>query len=317
MYGPNARTATSEVNPSSLEGYLSKVGRIASDADLVYTALFADFDDDSRKLMNSLPKGVSQVLVRNEPRVVRPQNHRPSLLSRMDLIVDVGRPPASGVLRVNWPQTWDITRVGGLLDSKLKRLDAVVMINANKISFVKGELYSLRRQLACNSSRIHTWGHAWDISTKEKAIKALKELVIAVRNLETISYSALNGWFSSPKKFQGVSQNKLSTLAEYDYAIVVENSLEFMTEKLFDSLFAGTLPIYVGPPLASFGIPNFVAVEAEANLDSVLAAIETASKVDLFAWRKKLVKWLESERVEHEWASEYVLAKIISLIENA
>jgi hypothetical protein len=89
-----------------------------------------------------------------------------------------------------------------------------------------------------------------------------------------------------------------------------------MTEKLFDSLFAGTLPIYIGPPIASFGIPSFVAVQAAANVDSAMDAIEVASKVDLHSWREKLSEWLQSEGVEQEWSSKYVHDTLISLIET-
>jgi hypothetical protein len=92
--------------------------------------------------------------------------------------------------------------------------------------------------------------------------------------------------------------------------------MEFMTEKLFDSLFAGTFPVYVGPDIELFGIPSFVALQANPNVDSVAKAMEAALGVDLESWRTKTLAWLNSEGIEKQWSSAYVFESIVSAIER-
>ena len=316
LFGPNSRTPISESNSSSLESYLSAIAGFDGGNEVEFTAIFCDFDDHTLRELKALPKGVMRVLVRNEPKVVRPQNHKPSLLKQMDLIVDVGRPDTPGGARVNWPQTWNLAHLEGTQSLNSLRVNRFAVINANKLSFVPGELYSLRRQFVNQSKQIDTWGPNWHTTIWQRGLTAIKEFIIAFRHGTGVSLSALKGWFNNPTSYQGLSFNKLETLANYRYSLVIENSMEFMTEKLFDSLFAGTFPIYVGPDIELFGIPSFVALQANPNVDSVAKAMEVALEVDLVSWRTKTLAWLKSEGIEQQWSSAYVFESIVSSIEQ-
>ena len=316
LFGANFQTAISDHNPVSLARYLSAASRIAREDESDFTALFADFDDRSIAEIQSLPRQVKKVLVRNEPKVVRPQNYKPALLREIDLVVEVGRPPSSVSIQVNWPQTWDLSLLESPQARDSIRSNRVALINANKLSFVAGELYSLRRQLITRLGQIDTWGPGWSISPSRKVVTALKEFAIAIRHGAGISTTSLNGWMTRPQNYLGLSASKLQTLSSYNFSLVIENSMEFMTEKLFDSLFAGTYPIYVGPKLELFGIPGFIASQASADFDSVTRALESASEVDLASWRRMTLEWLRSEGVEKAWSSSHVLEQITNTIDQ-
>lgn len=316
LFGANFQTAISKDNPTSLAGYLSTACRIARDDESDFTALFADFDDRSIGELQALPKEVNRVLVRNEPKVVRPQNHKPALLREIDFVVDVGRPPSTKSIQVNWPQTWDLSLLESPQARDSIRSNRVSLINANKLSFVPGELYSLRRQLVTRSGKVDTWGPGWKLNLSRKVVTALKEFVIAIRHGAGISTTSLKGWLNRPRTHLGLSANKLKTLSSYNYSLVIENSMEFMSEKLFDSLFAGTYPIYVGPRLELFGIPSFVAAQASADFESVTRALESASEVDLASWRRMTLEWLQSEGIEQAWASNHVFEQIVDTIDR-
>jgi hypothetical protein len=88
-----------------------------------------------------------------------------------------------------------------------------------------------------------------------------------------------------------------------------------MSEKLFDSLFAGTLPIYVGPNPVDFGMPDFVAIHATPDMDSIIKALDQARKIDLEAWRTSVLAWLKSDGVEQSWSGPYIIQKIIEEID--
>jgi hypothetical protein len=316
LFGPNSRTAISESNSSSLANYLSANARLADGLDVEFTAIFCDFDEQTTLDLEALPKEAMRVLVRNEPKVVRPQNHKPSLLKEMDLIIDVGRPDGSGGTKVNWPQTWNLDHLEGTQSLNSPRSNSFAVINAHKLSFVPGELYSLRRHFVTQSAQIDTWGPNWDAAIWRRGVTAIKEFMIATRHGTGISLLAVKGWFDNPTSYRGLSSNKLETLGNYRYSLVIENSLEFMTEKLFDSLFAGTFPIYVGPDIELFGIPSFVALQASPSVDSVAKAMEAAKEVDLDSWRTKTLAWLKSEGIEQQWSSADVFESIVRAIER-
>jgi hypothetical protein len=50
----------------------------------------------------------------------------------------------------------------------------------------------------------------------------------------------------------------------------MENEASYVSEKLFDALVYGCIPIYVGPNLEEFGIPQNVAFKIESNSTDVL-----------------------------------------------
>jgi alpha-1,3-fucosyltransferase 10 len=60
--------------------------------------------------------------------------------------------------------------------------------------------------------------------------------------------------------------SKLATIARYRFCLSLENSIErdYVTEKLFDPLIAGTVPVYRGAPNAAEYAPEHSYIDAEA-----------------------------------------------------
>jgi hypothetical protein len=61
----------------------------------------------------------------------------------------------------------------------------------------------------------------------------------------------------------------MDTLSRYKYAIVIENSADFVSEKLFDCVSAGCLVLYVGPNLDEFNIRDHDLFLCSADIDEV------------------------------------------------
>jgi hypothetical protein len=277
--------------------------------------VFLDFDNDPSEKLPKNEGRAPAVLVRQEPSVVRPQNFRTDYLKYMSMVIDVGRSPLASKSRINWPQRWTLEHLEAPKIANSERIDRFAIINANKMSFVKGELYTLRRIAAQKSSDIDVWGFDWDMRWFRRATKALEELLIPLKHGFGIKPAAIKGWFKSPLSFRGTSEDKLFTLASYKYSLVIENSIEYMSEKLFDSLFAGTFPIYVGPNPVDFGIPEFLAIHAKPDIVSIMKAIEQARKVDLDVWRASVLEWLKSDGVEQAWSWPFVMQQIIDKVD--
>jgi hypothetical protein len=313
--GPNSGTTT-KPGEESFAGFLETIGRSSPKDSEPGVYVFLDFDTNpSEKLPKSELKAPA-VLVRQEPSVVRPQNYRTDYLKHMSLVIDVGRSPVVSKSRINWPQRWTLEHLESPKVAGRERVDRFAIINANKMSFVEGELYSLRRIVAQKSSDTDVWGFDWDMPWLRRATKAFEELLIPLKHGFGVNPAAIKGWFKSPLSCMGTSEDKLSTLASYKYSLVIENSIEYMSEKLFDSLFAGAFPIYVGPNPVDFGIPDFVAIHAKPDINSIMKAIEQARTIDLETWRASVLAWLKSDGVEQAWSGPFVTQQIIDRIDE-
>ena len=313
--GPHSGTITDSAE-ESIAGFVRHIGRHARIGSEPGAYVFFDFDNDPSEKLPKVEGRAPAVLVRLEPDVIRQQNFRADYLKNMSMVIDVGRSPFASKSRINWPQRWTLEHLVSPKIASSERIDRFAIINANKMSFVKGELYTLRRIAAQKFSDIDVWGFDWDMPWFRRATKAFEELLIPLQHGFGIKPAAINGWFRSPLSFKGTSEDKLSTLASYKYSLVIENSVGYMSEKLFDSLFAGTFPIYVGPNPVDFGMPEFVAIHASPDIDSIMKAIEQARKVDLDVWRASVLDWLKSEGVEQAWSWPFVVQQIIDRIDE-
>jgi len=91
-------------------------------------------------------------------------------------------------------------------------------------------------------------------------------------------------------------QTKLETIARYSFCLGLENSIapDYVTEKIFDPLCAGTVPVYLGAPNAGEFVPEGSYIDA-ASFDSPAALasylrhlLETPKDyAAYFAWRSR------------------------------
>ena len=59
--------------------------------------------------------------------------------------------------------------------------------------------------------------------------------------------------------YKGMIDNKINTLTQYKFDFVYENAIGipgYVTEKIFDSFLAGTIPVYLGPEISTLTIPK-------------------------------------------------------------
>jgi hypothetical protein len=185
------------------------------------------------------------------------------------------------------------------------------MIQAAKNSFVKGQLYNLRAQLASSDSRVDLFGFGWNTSTQKKAALLIVDFYRALRGGAQIDFSCLKVAFLKPLAYLGSTNDKLKTMSSYKVAIVIENSKELITEKLFDAFFAGCIPVYVGPPLENFGIPDHLYVRAEASVKSLSSAISRALALNYGAWKRKAHQFLSQKQVQNIWGETEVVSRIL------
>lgn len=262
-------------------------------------------------------RGVSpkdRTLVRMEPSVVLPANFTRSRNKQFSQLLTVGGPRSKkDSASVNWPLIWPSSSKLDKLFAN-ERAERIVLINGNKMSLIKGELYSLRREAITALDMLDLYGTEWDSSFLSRLTIAIKSFAHTILSLKFPKFSGFRLWFQSYTQSNGVVADKLATMAKYKYALVVENSSEYMSEKLFDALFAGCIPIYVGPNVEEYEIPKNLVVQAEPNLKSIAQALEMAKGINFENFQQDLRKFLDNEKTIEKWNQENVYKKMLEII---
>jgi hypothetical protein len=305
--GHNAFVPLIKDTDVSYRNYLKKSGfEIVSDITVADAAVFIEMDD---KELEKITWNIPVILIRNEPIVVWPKNYQKNLVQKVSKTIDVGQFNSLNKTFVPWPQDWTQIVPNTLPDSQ--RLEKVVLINGNKIGFIRGELYSLRRKCVYKIQDLDLYGAGWNIKIKRKILILAAEIVIAVRAGFFPRPKSLRLWFRYPKNYLGAPESKFDVLTKYKYSLVIENSDEYMSEKLFDAFIAGNIPIYVGPDVELFGIPRNLVFQAKPDFDSINQALDKAKNIDYEQWKKELDKWISSPEIKNLWSSTNVYPRII------
>lgn len=263
---------------------------------------------------NPLTKNSKRILFRNEPSVVVPKNFLGNYRRVFHKVIDFGRKEESGTFHVFWPQDWMKFREERFYYKS--RSDRLAIVSSHKMSLVSGELYSLRRLSAKVMTSVDLFGHGWDASPAKVGRMVLSHLLSAVLTRQSISVNSFQYLFARQPNFKGPVVDKIQTLSQYRYSLVIENSVEYMSEKLFDSLFAGTIPIYVGPPVSQFGIPQGIVFEAEPTLQSIRQCLSLAKAADFAKWQEATWNFLNHPSTFENWSSERIFSRILAYIEN-
>ena len=141
----------------------------------------------------------------------------------------------------------------------------LVMMNANKLPRLYWkELYTERMKAVEYFSRydeIDLYGKGWEAPS----IRVGRTRV--PYTLKRVQYSLQKKWdkirphpllVAARKAYRGVAESKSATIGAYKFALCFENSIlkGWITEKIFDCFFAGTVPIYWGEPEIEKHIPE-------------------------------------------------------------
>jgi hypothetical protein len=148
----------------------------------------------------------------------------------------------------------------------------------------------------------------------------MKQLLVTTRDLisskEVPKFLPAISWlFYSNKEIQYV-ESKHETLCKWQASLVIENTLDVFTEKLFDSFFAFTIPIYIGPQLSHYPIPSELYIQAEPNIRSIKCAIDEALSFNYEKWRTRTFEWLSDPLTKETWSWESFAKKVVSILNS-
>jgi len=258
---------------------------------------------------NSIPIS-RRVLVLWEPAIVEKDRYETKTLEKYGKVFtpSIKWSEKVGGTTFNWPQ--DKVQEIEPLEMWLPRNQRAVIIQGNKFSARKGELYSLRRKVIKSlEDRVHLFGTNWN---RGFSFDWLHWSMSAFNSsLKEISISSLWGLGSRYKNYHGAVVDKNETLRKYKISIVIENSADFVSEKLFDSISAGCLVIYVGPNLLDFGLNLPSLIQVKGSKKEICKKFEEVNKmkqIDQYLLAK--AQNFELRQISDKWENSIVLRKL-------
>jgi hypothetical protein len=206
------------------------------------------------------------------------------------------------------------------LNNWLNRTILVSLIASNKVSATTKNNYSLRRNLANSFSRsaLNIYGGLWDANFLNKLDHRLRVASHAMRNRTFPNpFSIYGSFFRRYENYIGQIENKQSFVKNSKFSLIVENSNDNVTEKLFDALINGSIPIYFGPQLEDMGIPGCkISLDGTKPTKYLEEKISNISNDEIIIYLNEIKKFLKSQSFLEHWTEENVYNKIKQKIQK-
>jgi hypothetical protein len=228
------------------------------------------FNKKLSKYMNKMNIPLKRrALIAWEPYVVDRENYKQKNLNQFGTIFapSVMWAEKTKAITFNWPQ--DAIKIEGISRNWKQRKNKIILIQGNKFSAVKGEMYSTRRKAirTFNESDFSLFGTNWNRGLVYDCHKWLKSAFETP--LRDLSLRSIQGAGSHYSNYEGQIDDKFEVLKTFKIALVIENSLDFVSEKLFDAVRAGCIVVYVGPNLKKFNLPEESAISLSPNINDI------------------------------------------------
>lgn len=205
-----------------------------------------------------------------------------------------------------WPQSFDAVHaeIWSQRDRKF-----LLMMNANKLPrLYVDELYTARLRAVEFFHRygeVDLYGRNWDRPPirvgkiwTPAAVRRIQDWMSTVmRRLhpDPLYVAAAGAW-------RGAAPSKSKTLGEYRFALCFENSIlnGWMTEKLFDCFFCGTVPVYWGAPDVLEWVPAecFIDMRQFKDFGELRSFLHSLSPADEERYREAARDYLSSARFD-------------------
>jgi hypothetical protein len=294
-----------------------------------------------KEFIKSGGKREKAILIRMEPEAVYPAQFKKRVTDKYGLVITTGSPELNEdkFFSVNWPYKYHQNPASPKVNdpelfSVLEKLRAtdeqtliewsrrkflVTLIAGNKVSPILKSNYNFRRNLAkqLEISGLKIFGPLWNDSFKVKLRHRLAVLFAASRSGTISNPRGIYGnLFRSYSNAEGEVADKHQVMKDSKFSLVIENSNYVITEKIFDAIINGSVPIYIGPDLARFGLPKEVAIEYNSRLSSVEEIISTTTDQHATQIILSGRNFLLGSSFKDYWTSDAVFTEISSLIKN-
>lgn len=274
------------------------VDKLAALQSSKYDSLSVSFNHDPRM---KIPSADFKVLLLFEPQAVMPWQYKRRNYLEFNLVIPMSLWRAKRLGFEHYAfQSYAFEGLDSpeFIEQRDKR---IVMINSAKFSSGCTSLYGLRRatskQLYSLGLDYSLYGENWRMPKRVE----LKKRLVSLRNSfvarEKICVNELLSHFLYRyPEYCGRVENKLKLLAQVQLSLVIENDLDDITEKLFDSLYAGAVPIYVGPEFSKeFPQLERCIIRADASVDNIIEIVQKTTSEEIQGRRLAIDEFLSND----------------------
>lgn len=195
----------------------------------------------------------------------------------------------------------------------LSRPNKVVMVAANKVSPLGNSNYNLRRHMAHEIPNhvLQVYGAMWQGEVYSQIRHRAGVISFSLRNRIIPSPKGVyGGLFSKYSTSKGTIDNKHEVLKTAKFSLVIENSDTIMSEKLFDAILNGTVPIYIGPSLRKLKLPGDLAITSIRSPEQLMSYMENFDLRNIKTILQAGKDFLNSSSFTVNWCEEGVYRQI-------
>ena len=279
------------------------------------------------------------ILLRLEPDSVFPKQYKRKIIEKYGLVISPGSILDDTDLdsHLGWPYQYHLNPAKPVLtDPNLEdvikensrsglftykdwnqRSHTMVLIAGNKVSPVSSANYAIRRKIAHQIPRplLEVYGPLWNDSFYLKLRHRVAVFVSAFRqgtfpNVIEI-YGNLHRRYANSC---GMVDNKHDLLKDSKFSLVIENSNSIVTEKLFDSILNGCIPIYIGSDLDKIRFPKGVVIPVGGESEGIIETLSGLNQVKVEQHLSDMSRFIHSKKFLEIWGAKSVYSKVSQLV---
>jgi hypothetical protein len=294
-----------------------------------------------RKFIKSGGSKSRAILIRFEPDSVFPAQYKKRITSKYGLVISPGSTNHIGNTdtQIRWPYQYHLNPTKpSVLDPQLtdilksdvrdelftfeswqKRTHTLTMIASNKVSPIGSANYSIRRKMAKELpvEVLEVYGQLWSDSLYEKIYHRLAVTVTAIRQGTIPNLTQIYGnLFRTYHTTNGIVADKHKLLQDSKFSLVIENSNSIVTEKIFDAIINGSIPIYIGPDINLVGLPKNLVCKVEGTANEILEALKLFDKETTQRYLLNMSKFIQGQDFLNDWGSAAVYTRMASRVSD-
>ena len=305
----------------------------------IQNAKYVIFINHNRKVIKDLKSSTDRILIRLEPKAVFPAQYTEKIENLYTMIFTPGNiknqkdfigwpykhhanPSKPKNEEVNLEDLLNELRQSDVFNIKSwkAKKNKIVMVAANKISPIRNTGYEIRRSFARDSSEnaLDIYGPYWHGDYPNRIKQLIAMFSFNLRNGTFINIKEVISGLSVNLKFAiGEIEDKHAVISQYRFNLVIENSDDYISEKIFDSMLNGSIPIYVGPDLNRIGIPRECFILLKTNTENLKSVIEDITDEEAEQRLSSMRSFILSDKFIENWKSENIYKKIALGIANS
>jgi hypothetical protein len=193
----------------------------------------------------------------------------------------------------------------------------IVFIASNKASPSGGRNYFLRRKLVAGNfpHQFDVYGAGWNGKRSALVNTILRQILHSLRTgYIPRTIGMFNGVFSKFPDTNGFVADKHNLLKEYKFNVIIENSSLIHTEKIFDAFINGTIPIYFGPQISGYGVPDNAYLRFDGTMKGLNDSLNTLEDRDFRKMREESKNFVTSKEFQNQFSAESVYSQIADSI---